>query len=170
MMARLVASIDLIRPTVRRVTRMLATPASTNINATPEITAVLIWSVKLSRSLISLPTSRRSPLGNVPSIARSSGRFVALGNGSGARNSIHPRLRGRRWPYLEVAGERGRGRIGQDVDVVCKTACRRCVPGSRRSAHRAPTARRRLSGSNTRSRLRDPIGCAHRRRWTGRRS
>jgi len=29
-------------PTVRRVTRMLATPASTKINATPEITAVLI--------------------------------------------------------------------------------------------------------------------------------
>ncbi len=37
-----------------------------------------------------LPTSRRSPLGNVSSIARSSGRFVALGNGSGARNSVHP--------------------------------------------------------------------------------
>jgi hypothetical protein len=34
--------IDPIRPTVRRVTRMLGDPASTNIKATPEITAVLI--------------------------------------------------------------------------------------------------------------------------------
>ena len=33
MMARLVALIGSIRPTVRRVTRMLATPASTNISS-----------------------------------------------------------------------------------------------------------------------------------------
>ena len=58
MMARLVALIDSIRPTVRRVTRMLTTPASTKINAAPEITAVLIRSVKLSRSPISRPTSK----------------------------------------------------------------------------------------------------------------
>ena len=39
---------------------------------------------------MSRPTSRRSPPGNVSSIARNSGRLLALGNGSGARNSIHP--------------------------------------------------------------------------------
>src|SRR5205823_14604423 len=88
--ARLVALIDSIRPTVRRVTRTLATPATTNINATQEITAILIWSAKLSRSLISLPTSKRLPPGNVSSIARSSGGVRALGYGHSARNSVHP--------------------------------------------------------------------------------
>ena len=42
MMAWLAALIDSIRPTVRRVTRILATAASRNISATPEITASLI--------------------------------------------------------------------------------------------------------------------------------
>src|SRR5437899_1204046 len=57
-MARLVALICSIRPTVRRVTRMLASPATTTNNAPTEITAVLICSVKLSSSPISLPTNR----------------------------------------------------------------------------------------------------------------
>ena len=42
MMARLVALICSIRPTLRRVTRMLATAASTKIKTRLKITAVLI--------------------------------------------------------------------------------------------------------------------------------
>ena len=71
---------------------------------------------------MSRPTSRRSPLGNVPIMARSSGRIVALGNGSGARNSIHPLAP---WPPMampEIAGEPGRRRIGKQIHVVCKIA------------------------------------------------
>src|SRR4029453_1640850 len=123
MMARLVALIDSIRPTVRRVTRVLATPASTNISTMPEITAVLIWSAKPSSSLISFPTSRRSRLGNVPSMARSSGPVCRIGHRL-RRAKLYPSFgcRGHRWPYLQIAGQRDRGRIGQDVHVVCKTA------------------------------------------------
>ena len=85
MMARLVALMDSMRPTVRRVTNTLATPASTNINKMHRARAVLILSVNSSRSSMSFPTSKWLPSGSVSNVARRSS-----GRPSRALNSPHP--------------------------------------------------------------------------------
>ena len=63
MMARLVALIASIRPTVRRVTETLATPARTKISTMPAPSAMSIWRANASRSSMSRPTSRCAPSG-----------------------------------------------------------------------------------------------------------
>src|ERR1700756_5323466 len=101
MMARLVALICSIRPTVRRVTSTLAIAASAKISTTPEITAALIDAAKLSRALISRPAPRRG-LGSAK-------LDPPRGAGCGLR------------PFPEIAGQHAQGGIGEKVDMICKT-------------------------------------------------
>ena len=90
MMARLVALIDSIRPTVRRVTEMLATPARTKIKPMAHAKAILILSPSSRRSLMSLPTSKCDPSGSVSNIARNRGRLAESGLRSCAVKVSHP--------------------------------------------------------------------------------
>jgi hypothetical protein len=111
MMARLVALIDPIRPR----SGVEDARDRSRISAVPEITAVLIWS-KPSDSLISFPTEQ-SQLRKWPSMARNSGGFALSGSGA----TLSSWLPWRRWPYLEIAGQRDQ-KDRRDIHVVCKTA------------------------------------------------
>jgi hypothetical protein len=109
MIARLVALMASIRPTVRRVTETLATPARTNISTRPSRSAVSIMRANASRSSMAWPTSSREPSPRVATIARTSGASAAgvPSRAERSRSASHGET-GR--PGREIAGEaRARG-------------------------------------------------------------
>ena len=76
--ARLVALMDSILPTVRRVTDTLAKPASTSSSSPLHISAMAMLRVNASRSPIVVPTSRCEPSPSVSAEARNKGVGKAL--------------------------------------------------------------------------------------------
>ena len=90
MMARLVELIASIRPTVRRVIKTLAIPASTNTKTPTHMSALLISFTNSLRSSISFPTRKWSPFGSVTNVARNSGWLVPVGWLFGALKFSHP--------------------------------------------------------------------------------
>ena len=74
MMARLVALMDSIRPTVRRVTHTLATAASTKISSEASARAVLMLCDELGEVVDVRSDQQMEPSGSVSNVARSSAR------------------------------------------------------------------------------------------------